>query len=390
MDEKCKNCIGRLMRIALFTDGIFPYVIGGMQKHSYYLTKYLARKKIHVDLYHTNQSNYDIDRLEFFSDEEKRYIRSIVVKFPGTDRLPGHYLRESYKYSALLLEQYKKNEPVDFIYVKGFSGWKMLEQKAGGKKFPPIGLNFHGYEMFQAAPSFKVKLQHYLLRKPVKYCVRNADYLFSYGGEITELIKRLHVDDSRVIEIPTGIESSWLTDSIKGTGEKVRFLFVGRYERRKGIEELSAALKELVPQYDFEFHFAGPISEKKQVQSSKIVYYGQVTDVEAMMKIVRSCDVLVCPSYSEGMPNVIVEAMASGLAVIATDVGAVGLLVNSSTGWLIRPGSRRELENALTDAIKAAPPVLDAKKNASVVFIRENLLWDRIINTTIRRIKAVI
>ena len=40
------------MRIAIFTTGIYPYITGGIQKHSYYLAKYLAKNKIYVDLYH--------------------------------------------------------------------------------------------------------------------------------------------------------------------------------------------------------------------------------------------------------------------------------------------------------------------------------------------------
>ena len=40
------------MRIALITDGIYPYVMGGMQKHSYFLAKFLAKNKIYVDLFH--------------------------------------------------------------------------------------------------------------------------------------------------------------------------------------------------------------------------------------------------------------------------------------------------------------------------------------------------
>ena len=49
------------MHIALLTDGIFPFVIGGIQKHSYYLVKYLAQEGIKVDLYHykpESQINY--------------------------------------------------------------------------------------------------------------------------------------------------------------------------------------------------------------------------------------------------------------------------------------------------------------------------------------------
>ena len=42
------------MRVALITDGIYPYVIGGMQKHSFYIAKYLAKNRVYVDLFHFN------------------------------------------------------------------------------------------------------------------------------------------------------------------------------------------------------------------------------------------------------------------------------------------------------------------------------------------------
>ena len=70
------------MRIALITDGISPYVIGGMQKHSFYLAKYFAKHQIQVDLIHYNHSDFDIKHLEFFTNEEQSYINSIVIPKP--------------------------------------------------------------------------------------------------------------------------------------------------------------------------------------------------------------------------------------------------------------------------------------------------------------------
>jgi len=70
------------MQIALITDGIWPYVMGGMQKHSYYLCKYLAQNKVNIHLFHYNNSNFDVNKLEFFSDEERKYIQSSIVDFP--------------------------------------------------------------------------------------------------------------------------------------------------------------------------------------------------------------------------------------------------------------------------------------------------------------------
>ena len=65
------------MRIALLTDGIYPYVVGGMQKHSYNLAKYFSQQKIHVDLYHTisPSSHYDINELSVFTEDEKKFRR---------------------------------------------------------------------------------------------------------------------------------------------------------------------------------------------------------------------------------------------------------------------------------------------------------------------------
>ena len=155
-----------MKKIALVTDGIWPYVLGGMQKHSYYLCKYFAKSKIHVDLYHFNQSELNINLLDVFNEEEKKYIHSVVLKFPNEAKGFGHYLKNSRSYSELVFDAIKsKLNQYDFIYTKGFSGWKLIEEKHAGRiKCCKIGVKFHGYEMFQRAPNFKLKLQQIFLK----------------------------------------------------------------------------------------------------------------------------------------------------------------------------------------------------------------------------------
>ena len=77
------------------------------------------------------------------------------------------------------------------------------------------------------------------------------------------------------------------------------------------------------------------IKNEKKLKSKNIYYYGLIKNTEKIVKIIDKMDVLICPSYSEGMPNVIIEAMARGLAIIATNVGAVSLLIDNKVGWLI-------------------------------------------------------
>jgi len=379
------------MKIALLTDGIYPYVIGGMQKHSYYLAKYLAAAGHRVDLYHVNRSEYDIRKLEFFSEEEKRLIRSYVVSFPHLGRTPGHYIRESYEYSRRVLKLFKEHSAdADFVYVKGFAGWELLHQKSKGFKTPPVGLNFHGYEMFQPQPSFVSWLQsRFLLRGPVKYNVQHADFLFSYGSRISEIIRSLGVAEKRIIEIPTGIEKAWLNETPAPSGKTRKLIFVGRYERRKGIQELNAALKLLLRKdIDFEFHFVGPIPEKKKIKSTRIIYHGAVSDPEQMKKLLRASEILVCPSHSEGMPNVIMEGLASGCAIIGTDVGAVSLMVTPQTGKLIPPGNSEALRAALLETITLPAAQLDAFRQQAVGRVRSHFLWETIIRDTVEKIQA--
>ncbi|MBA2612458.1 MAG: glycosyltransferase family 4 protein [Bacteroidetes bacterium] len=380
------------MKIALITDGIWPYVLGGMQKHSYYLCKYLAQKKVQVHLYHFNQSTYDIPKLEFFTLEEKQYITSIIVDFPKGGALPGHYIRNSYAHSKLIFEALKdKLQSYDFIYTKGFTGWYLIEQKNAGKiKCAKIGVKFHGYEMFQKAPDLKTKLQHVsLLRKPVKEISQTADVVFSYGGKITEIILSIGVDPKHIIELPSGVEHNTVLKEIRPTGETLKFLFLGRYERRKGIEELNSAIQLLSKDHNrkTEFHFIGPIPTEKQLKDIRVIYHGEIRDKIKLTEQIKNCDVLICPSWSEGMPNVILEAMANGLTVLATDVGAVNVLVNDKTGYLISNSNPEVIRSMLDKIITSRDKEIDAKKHNALDLIKEKFVWEILIEKLINFVK---
>ena len=382
------------MRLALITDGIWPYVLGGMQKHSYYLCKYLAQNKIQVDLYHFNQSNYDVKKLEFFTDEEKQFIQSILVDFPSSPRFPGHYIYNSYQYSKQIFSAAKSQlQSYDFIYTKGFAGWFLINQKRRHSiTCAPIGLNFHGYEMFQPAPSIKSAIQIFLfLRRPVKKISLNADVVFSYGGKITKLIQDSGVKKENIFELPSGVEASFILPNSRLTDNKIKILYLGRYERRKGIEELNQAIQLYLNQdseNNLEFQFVGPIPEDKKVNSSHCIYHGEIRDKAELKNKIQACDILICASWSEGMPNVILEGMACGLAIIATDVGATSILVDEENGWLL-PEPRVDLLQALFFEISQLKTTsLDDKKEHSLNKIKNKFTWEKLITQLIDKIKS--
>ena len=169
------------MKIALLTDGVHPYVIGGMQKHSFHLARELARNKHNVYLFHCNESKYDAAKLEFFTEEERQYIKPFLIPFPHKSYFPFHYIYESKLYSKAIYEALTPHlSEIDFIFAQGFCAWDLLEHKKT-LKHPPVAIHFHGLEMFQQIPSAKARISRYFLQGAVRKNLKNTDYAISYG-----------------------------------------------------------------------------------------------------------------------------------------------------------------------------------------------------------------
>jgi glycosyltransferase involved in cell wall biosynthesis len=245
----------------------------------------------------------------------------------------------------------------------------------------PVGVKFHGYEMYQKTSSIKGKLEQFMFKPPVIFNTRNANIVFSYGGEITAIIKKIGVEENRIAEITGGVDDSWLSENRLEVGSPRKFVFVGRAERRKGISDLSYAIKKLNVN-NVEFHWIGPIPDDKKLNLPNCYYHGIISDVEEMQKTLDKMDVLVLPSHAEGMPNVILEAMARGCAIIATNVGAVSMMVSEENGVLIEPGNKDNLVKSLRTLIEMSGDDLRGKREASRRLISRKFLWSHIARQT--------
>jgi glycosyltransferase involved in cell wall biosynthesis len=362
------------MKIAFCTDGIFPLSIGGMQKHSYNLVKHLAQLGVWIDLYYFIPQ--DKENILLFSEEEMKYINPIIVDYPKIRKIPGGYLLSEYLYSRNIFAALKKQSKTDFIYAQGFTSWNFPKKFKNRTK---IGLNLHGFEMFQMSASLTENYKKKLLQIPAESSIKKAEYIFSFGEKFVQLLESIHIPKSKQIVFFNGIDQNWLKkDSI--TNQKITtLLFVGRYETRKGIEILNQSIKQLIrEQIDFRFLFAGSIPQDKQIADSNIQYLGLISTEEKIMEIYGKSDILVVPSLSEGMPTVILEAMAQGLAVIATDVGAVRAMVSPENGILIQPGNYKELEISIKNMISLSTEEIKLKKQNSLNKVAQHFTWTQI------------
>lgn len=380
-----------LRSIALLTPGITPYVTGGLQRHSFNLAKHLAQIGIKVDLYHTTFSEgQDINALEGMSADERKNIKSIAIPWQA-GRIPGHYVRSLKNFSKIAFEVYQERPPVDFIMGQSLTAWSFVEAKRKGQVIPPIAVNFHGYEMFQPRPTLRTKMEAALLRPAFQYHAVHADHVISLGGRLTNLLcEKLGLPSSKVVEIPGATDPALLSPHPPQTDGKRRFVFLGRYERRKGIEELNAAIVGH-PEWSekCEFSFIGAIPESQQLNLPHVSYAGEIRNPAEIQARLRNADVLLCPSHSEGMPNVIMEGMAAGLAILATDVGAVSLLVSDRNGIILTRSTTEGISHAIERFMTMPNDELRALKKESHAHIQQ-FFWPAIAEQTCATLSELI
>lgn len=136
---------------------------------------------------------------------------------------------------------------------------------------------------------------------------------------------------------------------------EIKLLFMGSIDKRKGVIDLLTALKQ-INGYQYQLHICGLVTDASIVKEyvrlmdelkEKVVFHGYVTGQEKE-KLFENADIFVLPSYGEGMPITILEAMAKGCGIISTEVGAIKEVVGEQSGILIEPGNVEGLVNALT------------------------------------------
>jgi len=378
------------MKVLFLTDGISPYVVGGMQRHTFFVVKWLVKQGVSVMLYHCVEDNTElvttkdvVDKMNLSSSEE-RLLKTECFYFPKAGKLVGHYIRRSKKYSRILFNHWSKDQEVyDFVYSKGFCAFEFLRKRKSGLILPKIGTKLHGLNMFQQSPDVKYRMQSFMLRPIANYVIRNSDVSFSYGGKITSDLLKLGVLEEKIIEIPTGIDKHWVsTESLTQVngGDKLKFAFVGRYDRVKGLPEIYDAI-ELLPMSTkklCEINLVGPIPAHKQIMNDQVNFIGAISSESEMKAFLSKQDVLLCTSWSEGMPNVIIEAMASGCAIIATDTGAVAELLGPDNGVLIPTPNPELIKQAILLMLSLDPAKLLQMKASSILKVEQKFLWSSI------------
>ena len=199
-----------------------------------------------------------------------------------------------------------------------------------------------------------------IIAKAVELLIfRNVDWVITHGPKDYERIGRV---TNRISFVPLGVDTSVfapltsgireLKETLVGDAEKKVLLFVGRLNPMKGLPTLFRALKMLSEtRNDLVLLIAGSGMEEARYRemvkrmgiSDKVYFLGFVPHARLPLYY-NIADVCVLPSLWEEWSNTIMEAMACGVPVVATNVGANPYLIkDGETGFLVPPKEPRAL-----------------------------------------------
>ena len=323
-------------KVLFCTDGIFPHAIGGMQRHSALLAEALA-------------ATGKIDLIIVHPHKEKIFtaIPSITELALDFSFLTGTYIRRLRDYSKLIYE-IAKQHPDAVIYSQGYSAFYRIKE-IGNR----VIVNPHGLEPFQAI-SFRDKAITSPFRMMSRRQFKYAAKVVSLGGRLTEILQHEIPGNAnkKIAVLPNAVNPGVMPkrDFAKNN---LNLLFVGRFAFNKGINVLCEAIRQLNGEgyknkLTFNLVGKGPLNDKyiKEYDFENINFIGFADD-DQLSRLYNENDLFVFPTLFEGMPTVVLEAMATGMPVIVSDTGATAELVDSSNGYLIEKDNIRSLRWAI-------------------------------------------
>lgn len=218
------------MRIVFATTGLFPDVIGGMERHSLHLVRRLAELGAEIDLIHP------IPGRTYFTDLGN--VRNVFLPWRKF-RFPYHYIRESWAYSQSI-SRYIRNlqVPPDIVFGQGYTVAAYVRRRRCPCIFHP-----HGLEAFQARPGTEW-LSLAPFRWLTRYTAAHSDRVISLGGRLTDILREaVAVPGARITEIPNAVDLSFVDQPVTVAARLPKsFIFVGRIAANKGLDVLLPAM----------------------------------------------------------------------------------------------------------------------------------------------------
>jgi glycosyltransferase involved in cell wall biosynthesis/uncharacterized membrane protein len=312
----------------------YPPKLGGLEKVAQVLAETESKKGLMVRI--------------ITSDQDA--ARAIVTDAVPVNRLKSFVIANTTIIPSLLskLLRINKNETVHLHITQAFTPemvWLAAKLK---------GFSYVAHIHLDVPPSgpagFLLKIYKPLVLGRI---LRQAAYVSVFTEDQKhELGKRYGVDDARVVVIPNGVEDKFYYDQERTLHSLPRLLFVGRLNYQKNLAQLLHALDGISDQFVTTLVGEGELENElkdlaKELHLQNITFAGR-KEGEDLLAYYRQADVFVLPSEREGMPLVLLEAMAMRLPIVATNVtGSRDVVTDEKNGLLVPYDDAQSFREAL-------------------------------------------
>uniref|UniRef100_A0A7C2P259 Glycosyltransferase family 1 protein n=1 Tax=candidate division WOR-3 bacterium TaxID=2052148 RepID=A0A7C2P259_UNCW3 len=370
---------------------------GGMERYAYYFSKHLdengtdvtlitstTRKQIPLDL-----KNLELKLIKPNVNESIRYVKPINYRL---------WLRNV----SMWL---KKRTDFDIVHAFGICPVEYLRLK--NRK--PVVIQPFGNEEFKSRENeylFKRIYLDFFIRNIKIYSVQNADAIASEGEiQTKEIMQFFGVSKEKIFHLPDGVDLDEIEEYLKNAeitrkdynlqDADIVLINVNRLEPNKGVPYLIEALKILNQELNVGLILVGTGSEEEKIKSQikrlgleeKVKHFKNIPD-ELMFQLYTLADISVTPTLYEGLPLVILEAMACGKPIVASNVSEVPQAVKDGVnGFLVPPKNPRAIVDKILEIYDKN---LFVKMGVASKKIVKNYDWSKIAKMAIRKYEELV
>ncbi len=258
-----------------------------------------------------------------------------------------------------LFKVIRKERPTHFMVNKYmfFTSFSILFLRLMGKKVIAVTDTYPGLNWFPRAAWLGVIITIYSRIIGMPLLKISTKVVLLHEGLI-DIAKQYHL---RYQVVHNGVDLEQI-DATKPNRElkkpeMITITYVGRLESVKGYDDILAVAQTMIKKHsNVRFVLAGSTHGKEELVKSlagdQLMFLGHRSDVISIMK---ASDIFVLASYSEGLPNAVMEAMACGLPCVCSNVGAIPYLIkDGQSGLLFDPGDQQALQKQLERCIDDA------------------------------------
>jgi len=231
-----------------------------------------------------------------------------------------------------------------------------------------------------------------------RFISQNARKLILLSKGLISRTRKLGVPDEKVVVVPSGVDCARFDSTHREVREKTELLrsrlrikpddyvvgYVGRLVPAKGLMHLLKAAEKISKVHpNIVLLIVGEGADKAKLQAEaeasrvKAHFVGYQTDTPPYYSLM---DVFVLPSFFEGLPGVVLEAMAMQKPVIATNVGGTADLVsNGENGFLVSPRNSEEIAFGL-EKLVSQPDLASKMGKTGRQIVEKDFQWDRIVD----------